>query len=108
MTLHTPTLLLVSLMISITLGISMGLVARRERRDGMVWWSWGMAVVVLVYVLFALRGQVSDWLSVVLGNTLLITVFAFFAEGLCEFQQRQPRRRLIWAPVVLMPLAQIL
>lgn len=108
MMLHTPTLLLVSLMVAITLGVSMGLVARRERRDGMVWWSWGMAMVVLVHLLFALRGQISDWLSVVLGNSLLITVFALFAEGLCEFQQRQPRRRLIWAPVALMPLAQAL
>ena len=108
MHLHTPTLLLVSLMVTVTLGISMGLVARRERRDGMVWWSWGMVLVVLVHLLFALRGQISDWLSVVLGNTLLIAVFAFFAEGLSEFQRRAPRRPLIWGPVALMLLAQVL
>ncbi len=104
MLLHTPTLLLVSLMIAITMGISMGLVARRERRDGLVWWAWAMLPLSLVLLLFSLRGQVSDWLSVVLGNTLLISVLALFAEGLCEFQQRPPRRALIWGGVVLTPL----
>lgn len=104
MLLHTPTLLLVSLMIAITMGISMGLAARRERRDGLVWWAWAMLPLSLVLLLFSLRGQVSDWLSVVLGNTLLISVLALFAEGLCEFQQRRPRRALIWGGVVLTPL----
>ncbi len=104
MLLHTPTLLLVSLMIAITMGVSMGLVARRERRDGLVWWAWAMLPLSLVLLLFSLRGQVSDWLSVVLGNTLLISVLALFAEGLCEFQQRPPRRALIWGGVVLTPL----
>lgn len=108
MHLHTPTLLLVSMMISVTLGISMGLVARRERRDGMVWWSCGMVLVVLVHPLFGLRGQISDWLSVALGNVVMISIFAFFAEGLSEFQHRVPRRVLIWAPVALMALAQLL
>lgn len=104
MLLHTPTLLLVSLMVAITMGISMGLVARRERRDGLVWWAWAMLPLSLVLLLFSLRGQVSDWLSVVLGNTLLISVLALFAEGLCEFQQRRPRRALIWGGVVLTPM----
>lgn len=104
MLLHTPTLLLVSLMVAITMGISMGLAARRERRDGLVWWAWAMLPLSLVLLLFSLRGQVSDWLSVVLGNTLLISVLALFAEGLCEFQQRRPRRALIWGGVVLTPL----
>lgn len=104
MTLHTPTLLLVCLMITITLGISMGLVARRERRDGMVWWASAMLPLALTLLLFSLRGQISDGFSVVLGNTFLVAVLALFAEGLCEFQQRTPRRWLIWGPVMAMPL----
>lgn len=104
MTLHTPTLLLVCLMITITLGISMGLVARRERRDGMVWWAWAMVPLALTLLLFSLRGQISDGFSVVLGNTFLVAILALFAEGLCEFQQRTPRRWLIWGPVMATPL----
>ncbi len=100
MTLHTPTLLLVCLLITVTLGISMGLVARRERRDGMVWWAWAMVPLALTLLLFSLRGQIGDGYSVVLGNTFLVSVLALFAEGLCEFQQRPPRRWLIWGPVL--------
>lgn len=99
---HTPTLLLVNILVTAVLGIGMGIVARRTRRDGMVWWAWGMAAQSLTYLLFALRGQISDWLSVVLANTLLVATFALFAEGLCEFQQRPARRWLIWSPVLAM------
>lgn len=49
-----------------------------------------------------MRGQISDWFSVVLANTLLVATFALFAEGLSEFQQRPARRWLIWGPVLAM------
>ena len=108
MQLHTPTLLLVNLVVTVALGVSMGVVARRASRDGMVWWAWAMASQTLAFLLLGLRGQVSDWLSVVLANTLMVATFALFSEGLCEFQQRRPRRWLIWAPVVLLLVAQML
>ncbi|MFN4350911.1 MAG: diguanylate cyclase [Hylemonella sp.] len=101
---HTPTLLLVNILVTAVLGVGMGIVARRSRRDGMVWWAWAMGAQMLTYLLFALRGQISDWLSVVLANTLLVATFALFAEGLCEFQKRPARRWLIWGPVLAMPL----
>lgn len=43
MQMHTPTLLLVNILVTAVLGIGMGIVARRARRDGMVWWAWAMA-----------------------------------------------------------------
>jgi len=101
---HTPTLLLVNILVTAVLGVGMGIVARRSRRDGMVWWAWAMGAQMLTYLLFALRGQISDWLSVVLANTLLVATFALFAEGLCEFQKRPARRWLIWSPVLAMLL----
>jgi diguanylate cyclase (GGDEF)-like protein len=101
MQLHTPTLLLVNVAVAAALSICMGVVAQRSRRDGMVYWSWAMALFTLAYLLFGLRGQISDWLSVVLSNTLLVATYALFVEGLSEFQQRRPRRWLIWSPVVL-------
>ena len=108
MQLHTPTLLLVNLMVTLALGVSMGVVARRARRDGMVWWAWAMVAQTLAFLLLGLRGQVSDWLSVVLANTLMVATFALFSEGLCEFQHRRPRRWLIWTPVLLLLAAQVL
>ncbi|HBH37316.1 MAG TPA: GGDEF domain-containing protein [Curvibacter sp.] len=108
MQLHTPTLLLVNLVVTLALGVSMGVVARRARRDGMVWWAWAMVAQTLAFLLLGLRGQVSDWLSVVLANTLMVATFALFSEGLCEFQHRRPRRWLIWTPVLLLLAAQVL
>ncbi|MFZ5565679.1 MAG: diguanylate cyclase [Pseudomonadota bacterium] len=108
MQLHTPTLLLVNLVVTAALGVSMGMVARRASRDGMVWWAWAMASQTLAFLLLGLREQIDDWLSIVLANTLMVMTFALFAEGLCEFQQRRPRRWLIWGPVVLLLLAQVL
>ena len=102
MQLHTPTLLLVNLVVTLALGVSLGVVARRARRDGMVWWAWAMVAQTLAFLLLGLRGQVSDWLSVVLANTLMVATFALFSEGLCEFQHRRPRRWLIWTPVLLL------
>jgi diguanylate cyclase (GGDEF)-like protein len=104
MQMHTPTLLLVNILVTAVLGVGMGIVARRSRRDGMVWWAWAMGAQMLTYLLFALRGQISDWLSVVVANTLLVATFALFAEGLCEFQKRPARRWLIWSPVLAMLL----
>ncbi len=108
MQLHTPTLLLVNLVVTAALGVSMGVVVRRASRDGMVWWAWAMASQTLAFLLLGLRGQVSDGLSIVLANTLMVATFALFSEGLCEFQQRRPRRWLIWGPVILLLLAQTL
>lgn len=108
MQLHTPTLLLVNLVVTVALCVSMGVVARRVRRDGMVWWAWAMASQTLTFLLLGLRGQVSDWLSIVLANTLMVATFALFSEGLSEFQHRRPRRWLIWGPVLLLLVAQVL
>ncbi|MCZ8252795.1 MAG: GGDEF domain-containing protein [Hylemonella sp.] len=105
MALHTPTLLVVMLLMAAALGVSMALMVRGDRRDPMRHWAAGMGMIVLTMALFGLRGQIDNWWSVVLGNTLLVACFAWFGEGLCVFQQRAPRRLLLWSPVALMGLA---
>ncbi len=87
--------------INITLTFSVGLVARAQLRDGMAYWAAGLACNTAGYVLFVLRGQVSDWLSIVLANVLFSSVFVLFTEGVLQFQSRQPRRWVIWLPVLV-------
>lgn len=87
--------------INITLTLSVGLVARAQLRDGMAYWAAGLACNTAGYMLFVLRGQISDWLSIVLANMLFASVFALFTEGIFQFQRRQPRRWVIWLPVLL-------
>lgn len=104
MSLHTPTLLAVMLLMAAALGVAMALMVRGDPRDPMRHWAAGMGMIVLTMALFGLRGKIDDWWSVVLGNTLLVACFAWFGEGLCVFQQRVPRRALLWSPVILMAL----
>lgn len=99
--LHTPTLLLVILVVSFTLSATLASVARRFKRDGMLYWAWGFVLHTLTYVLFVLRGHVSDLVSVVLANTLLAVSFALISEGVQQFLQVRWSRWLVWAPVPL-------
>lgn len=102
---HTPTLFMVNIAVTTTLSLCLGAVAQRARRDGLPFWAWALASHSLVFILYSLRGQVSDLASIVLANTLLAATFALFAEGLYLFQQRPARRWLIWSPVALMAVA---
>lgn len=103
--LHTPTLLLVILVLSATVSATLASVARRFQRDGMRYWAWGLTLHTLTYVLFMLRGHVSDLISVVLANALLAVSFALMSEGVQQFLRVQWPRWLVWAPVVFVTLA---
>ena len=98
---HIPTLFMVIMALSATLAIAVGFAARSQLREGMGYWALGLLAHTVAYLLFAMRGQISDWLSVVLGNVLLSSVFALFAEGVFQFQRRRPPRWLLWSPVFL-------
>ena len=101
---HVPTLFMVIMALSATLAMVLGIAARRQLREGMGYWALGLLAHTFTYLLFTMRGQVSDWLSVVLGNVLLSCVFALFTEGVCQFQRRRPPRWLLWSPVVLVAI----
>lgn len=98
---HTPTLLLVNVLVMATLAACLGLVAGRDRRDGLYLWACSLATHSAAYLLFSLRGMVSDWLSILLANGLLAANFALMLEGLAQFQQARMQRWYAWGPVVL-------
>jgi diguanylate cyclase (GGDEF)-like protein len=105
MLVHTPSLLLVNLLITATLAICLGAVSDRARRDGLVFWAAALAAHTLAYLLLSLRGLISDAASVVLANGLLSVELSLYAVGVYQFQQRQARRWLVWAPVPLVLVA---
>lgn len=100
MQLHTPSLLLANIAVAVALCACLAAVASRERRDGLIYWAWALAAQAMTYILFALRGQVSDWISIVLANGLLSAAFALFAMGLYQFHQQRAPRLLLWLPMV--------
>ncbi len=78
-------------------------VASHGRTSVLRIWAAGLVAHGVAYTLFALRGQISDWLSIVLGNTLLALMFALFTIAVARFQQRQLPPALVWWAVLLVP-----
>ncbi|WP_404302941.1 diguanylate cyclase [Alicycliphilus denitrificans] len=105
MSAHVPTLLLVNILITATLALCLGLVARRGRGDGLFHWGLGLSAHSLAYVLILLRGQADAWISMVLANVLLLSGMALVQEGLYQFLQRPVPRLRIWLPVALAAVA---
>lgn len=104
MILHTPTLFFVILVVSTILAISIAFIAYR-RQQGMYLWSIALLLQVVAVTLIGLRGQVSDILSIVVGNMALSSMFAMYGEGVYRFQQRPSPRWLLWLPVVFMTIS---
>ena len=98
MVLHTPTLLIVIMVASLVMGAAIAVVAHRRHRD-LLLWSVALVLHGLGYVLYSLRGQISDFLSIVAANVAIASAFALFGEGLFRFQSRQPIRWLLWSPI---------
>lgn len=64
---------------------------RRCGLPGVADWCHANLIVTLALALFALRGQISDLLSIVLANTALCWALAMFYAGCVRFTGGQPR-----------------
>lgn len=98
---HVPTMFLMTIVVALTMSIVVAVGAPREPRDGSFLWALGLGLYAASYMLFALRGQIHDFISIVVGNGFFAGMYALFAEALYKFQQRPPPRWLIWAPVAV-------
>jgi diguanylate cyclase (GGDEF)-like protein len=71
-----------------------------ERRSGWyVWWSATFLMGGAASALFMLRGHAPDFLTMGLGNSLLIAAFACAWQGVRVFERRKP----LWLPVLIAP-----
>ena len=100
MSISVPSLLMAFIVVSAALVLPVALVPLR-RHPELRLWAWALGVNTLAFVLFALRGQVSDLLSVVLANVALALALTLFYRGICQFQKRRPSRWLTVAPLLL-------
>jgi len=101
------TLFLVNIFVSTTLATCVALVAWGVDRS-LLRWAFAFALHSITYALFALRGVLPYFFTIVVANTLITVMFALFTEGLLHFQQREPNRALVWGPVVLLFLIFLL
>jgi diguanylate cyclase (GGDEF)-like protein len=80
---------------SLIYGLSINLVAAglpRGLKGGRIW-AYGNLAMFLAWFLIGVRGFIPDFLSIVIGNSLLILSFAFFSESLLVFREK-PHNRL--------------
>jgi diguanylate cyclase (GGDEF)-like protein len=68
-------------------------------------WLRGNLLQPLGFVLFALRGQIEEWLSVVVANALIAIAFSDYCRGLHRLMQRPEPIALTRAAIVVMVLA---
>lgn len=97
---HTPTLFVVMILVSLVLAVSIAL-AGYSKHTERFFWAGGLACQAGAYILFALRGSIPDWPSIVLGNVLLSASFALYTSGLSRFRGLHWPVWLIWGPVAV-------
>lgn len=104
MLLHPPTLFLISVAVCIGLAGLLAYVGYRRHPEMMLW---AVALVgnATTYALYAARGQIGDWASVVGANVVLTASYALFGEGAWRFNRQRPPRLLLWAPVGVVGLS---
>lgn len=86
--------------ISLVLAASIALVGHKQHSERFLW-AGGLSCQAVAYALFALRGQIPDWSSIVLGNVFLATSFALYTTGIQRFRRIRIPLWVTWGPVVV-------
>lgn len=100
MTWHIPSMFVMLIATSAALAVVIGIAGRAQRNEGINHWAAGLVCVVVALVLWTLRGQINDGLSIVLSNMVMASALALFARGLLQFQKRTPPHLVLWLPVL--------
>lgn len=88
-----------NILVGFTLSLCVLIVAIGRDRQLLVW-SLIFGLHAASYGLLALRGQIPDFISIVIANTFISAMLALYVEGICRFDSVRPRRWPYWLPVV--------
>jgi len=102
------TLIICILVFSLVIALGMSLARRGQPRlNGLRWWAGAFTLSAAGFLLFALRGGISDFASVLIGNALVVASLGFFLEGAMEVRGQSGRLRWL-SPVLLVALEAVL
>lgn len=87
-----------NILVGFTLSFCVLVVAYGRDRQLLVW-ALTFALHSISYWMVALRGQIPDFISIVIANTLISTMLALYIEGICRIEEIRPRRAVFWWPV---------
>lgn len=92
-------LILANILVGITLSVCVFILAIGRDRQLFIW-SLTFSLHAVGYSLIALRGQIPDFISIVIANTFVSAMLALYVEGICRIEQFPPKRWLFWTPVI--------
>lgn len=85
-----------------SLALSVGWVARRKDQDGLPVWAISLCIHGIASVLFALRGTIADFLSIVIANALMSTAYTLYYFAIATFLNRKTKAIYLAIPPILM------
>lgn len=104
LSLHLPSLSVMMITACFALSVAIFLMGVGHHRN-LLLWSAALAVQGLAYVLFGLKGSISDMSAIVLGNAAMSAALALITEGVSHFQWRRLPRWRLWAPVLTVSIS---
>ncbi len=111
MNFHISTAMQLTATMTLVIGLSLAFAATgypRDLKHPIQLWVRGLLIQPFPYALFSMRGQVPDWLSIIVANTLLTLAFAHLIQALREYNHRPDRSQVFLAIVLLTFTAEIL
>ena len=91
MNFHIPTAMQLTATMTLVIGLALAFAMTgypRALQEPIRLWVRGLLLLPFSFVLFALRGQIPDWVSIVVANTILVVAFALFMQALRAFNGR--------------------
>lgn len=85
MTIHIPTMFLMIIAACGTLAFSVGFASRPKEEKELLFWVVGMALQTLAFILFLLRGQINDILTIIVANIAISISLSFFLAAIVKF-----------------------
>lgn len=111
MNFHIPTAMQLTATMSMIIGVALALTVTgypKSLRQPMRLWVRGLLIQPFSFVLFSLKGHVPDWLSIIVGNTLLVVAFAHVAQALRIYNRKPPLNLLMLALCGITVIGEIL
>lgn len=105
--LDTPTMMVTVIVGALSMALAM-VAVRPGQHEGIGRWAGALVAHAVTYLLFMLRGTISDWLSIWLANTVLALTFALLLAAVADFHARQLPRLQMALPIAATALLMAL
>lgn len=111
MNFHIPTAMQLTATMTLLVGIALAFAMTgypRNLQHAIRLWVRGLLLQPISFVLFSLRDSVPDWLSIVVGNAVLLVSFAHFVAALRTYRGHNKGQGPLIAVIAVTLLGQIL